>query len=268
MDTEDGNDDELVLTPPDGVEAQDGDSPADDSDGEESFEIELEGEEAQDEAPLVKKLREEIRERDKRLAALGKSAPASIEVGPEPTMESCDYDEDAFKAQWRDWNARKVEADNLAAEQARAQQAREMEDQKRLANYRAMAAALPVKDYEIAEQTVVSRLPEMSRAALLAYTDNPAKVVYALHRYPAMLERIADEPDPIKQIIMARELEGKLKVTTRKKPPAPEADTIQRGSAPMSQKTDQEEERLYKLAEKSGDWTEWTRYRRSKRRAA
>lgn len=266
MTDETANDDELLLTETEAE--QDFDATESDDEGEEEFTLELEGEVQEEEPPLVKKLREEIRERDKKLAAYSQVARPKVELGPKPTLVDFDFDEDAYELALDKWKDAKREAEQAEAENSRVQQLKELENQKRVAAYRAKAAALPVKDFEVAEQTVVSRLPEITQAALLAYTDDPAKMVYALAKHPQMLERIAAEPDPIKQIIMAREMEGKLKVTTRKKPPAPEAETIQRGSAPVSQQSDKEEERLYKLAEKSGDWTEWAKYRRSKRRAA
>lgn len=259
----DADEDDLVLTAPDD---QDGDTPGNEDEGEEEFSLELEGEVAEEEPSLVKKLRDEIRERDKKLAAIRGVEAEAPEIGPEPTLESCDFDDDAFKAKWKEWYAASQQAETVAAEKARRQQLKEAEDQQRLINYRAKAAALPVKDFAEAEQVVISRLPEISQAALLTYTDDPAKMVYALAKHPQMLEKIAAEPDPIKQIIMAREMEGKLKVTTRKKPPAPESESIQRGGAPVAVGEDKEEARLYKEAEKSGDWTAWTKYRRDKRR--
>lgn len=259
-------DDDLVLTPPEGMEDEAPDIDDDDSEGEEEFSLELEGEEQQEEPPLVKKLRDEIRERDKKLAAIRGVEPQVVDAGPEPTLESCDYDEDAFKAKWREWNAASQQAEAVAAERARAAQLKEAENQQRLINYRAKAAALPVKDFEAAEQVVISRLPEISQAVLLSYTDDPAKMVYALAKHPQMLERIAAEPDPIRQIIMAREMEGKLKVTTRKKPPAPESETIQRGGAPVAVNADKEEARLEKEAERTGDRTALIAYRRQRRK--
>lgn len=268
MTDETANDDDLVLTPPEGMEDE---APDVEDDSDEEFSLELEGEIQEEEPPLVKKLRDEIRERDKKLAAIRGIEAQAVELGPEPEFDDFWEAGDpaaAYKAALLEWTERKRKADEAAAEQARRQQLKEAEDQQRIINYRAKAAALPVKDFDVAEQAVVSRLPEITQAALLAYTDDPAKMVYALAKHPQMLEKIASEPDPIRQIIMAREMEGKLKVTTRKKPPAPEAETIQRGGAPVAPSSDKEEARLYKEAEKSGDWTAWTKYRREKRRAA
>lgn len=265
MTDETANDDELLLTETEAEE--DFDATESDDEGEEEFTLELEGEVQEEEPPLVKKLREEIRERDKKLAAIRGVETQMPDAGPEPTLESCDYDDDAFKAKWKEWFAASQKAEAAAAEREKAERLKEAENQQRLIAYRAKAAALPVKDFEVAEQTVVSRLPEITQAALLAYTDDPAKMVYALAKHPQMLERIAAETDPIRQIIMAREMEGKLKVTTRRKPPAPESQTIQRGSAPVSMSSDKEEARLEKLAEQTGDRTALIQYRRQKRAA-
>jgi hypothetical protein len=266
------DEDELVLTPPEGMEddepqARDPDTPEGD-DGEDEYSIELEGEEEQDETPLVKKLRDEIRERDKRLAAYQKPEAAKIEVGPKPTLESCDYDDERFEAALDAWKDLKSKADSAEAEAARAQQTREQEDQRRVIDYRAKAAALPVKDFDAAEATVVGVLPQYHQAALLAYTNDPAKLVYALAKHPLMLDKIANEPDPIKALKMAWDMERNLKVTTRKKPPAPEAETIQHGSAKPSAGSDKELDRLEKEADRTGDRSKLIAYRSSMKKAA
>ncbi|WP_343518100.1 hypothetical protein [Sphingomonas sp.] len=264
----DETDDELVLTPPEGMEEQPPEEPENAHSEEGEFSIELEGEVAEDETPLVKKLREEIRERDKRLAGYQRTEAPKIEVGPKPTLETCEWDEERYEAELDAWKDLKAKAETAEADAARAQQAKDQENQQRVIAYKAKAAALPVKDFAQAEAAVVSVLPDIHQAALLAYTNNPAQLVYALAKHPQMLDRIASEPDPIRAIILARELEGRLKVTTRAKPPAPEAETIQRSSASMTQTGDKEEERLRKKAEETGDYSALTLYKAQKKKAA
>lgn len=274
--TDHEDDDDLVLTPPEGMEIDepeddpDADTPEGDEDGEDEFTIELEGEEAQDETPLIKQLREQIRERDKRLSVYQKTEAPKIEVGPEPDMadDDVDYDQDKFKEKWRAWDERRRKAEAQESEQAQANAVREQENQRRLISYKAQAAALPVKDFDAAESAVVSALPEIHQSALLAYTDNPAKMVYALARHPQMLDKLANEPDPIKAIIMARDMERNLKVTQRKRPPAPESETIQRGSARPGLSSDKELERLEKEADRTGDRTKLIAYRSKMKKAA
>lgn len=260
--------DDLVLTPPEGMEDQDEAENDNPEEGEDEFSIDLEGEEAEDDTPLVKQLREQIRDRDKRLAVYQKTDVPKIEVGPKPTLDSCDYDEERYEAELDAWKDRKTKADSAEADAARANEMREQERQQLVINYRAKAAALPVKDFEAAEAVVVGALPEIHQSALLAYTDEPAKLVYALSKYPQMLNKLAGEPDVIKALKMAWNMERNLKVTTRKKPPAPEAETIQRSSVAMTQTTDKEEERLRAQAEKSGDYSALTRYKAAKKKAA
>lgn len=263
--------DDLILTPPEGMDDQDEAENGNPDEGEDEFSIEFEGEVAEDETPLVKKLREELRDRERQLATIRKSEAPKIEVGPKPDLDDFWHEGDpaaAFEKALVEWHDRKLKVETAEADASRAQQAREAEEQQRVINYRAKAAALPVKDFDVAEAAVVGALPQMHQSALLAYVDEPARLVYALYKHPQMLDKLAGEPDVIKALKMAWNMERNLKVTTRKKPPTPEAETIQRGSVAMTQTTDREEERLRAQAEKSGDYSALTRYKTSKKKAA
>lgn len=270
------DEDDLVLTPPEGMEADPedagdagiGDAGADNETGEgdDDFAVEFEGEDAgAEETPLVAKLRQEIRERDKRLAEYTRTAKPKIEVGEKPTLESCEYDEERYEAELDGWKERKRQAEAQEQEAERESQARAERDQRAFVNYRARAQTLPVKDFDQAEQIVVNALPELHSRALLHYTKDPAKLVYALSQNPAQMERIGNEPDVIKAILMMAELEGKMKVTTRKKPPAPESESIQHGSARPSAANDRHLEKLEAQAAKTGDRSAIAKYRYEQR---
>ena len=101
----DGEDDELLLdqqAPAEGEQQEDGEQGSDKSGDldESELEVTFDGEAApasgEGENGLVKHLREQIRERDKRLAELSKAQPQKIEVGEKPTLAGCDYDEERF----------------------------------------------------------------------------------------------------------------------------------------------------------------------------
>jgi hypothetical protein len=204
------------------------------AEAEDEFAIEIEGEEVIDEPPLVKQLRNEIRDRDRELAEHRKANQPKIELGTKPTLESCEWDEDRFEIELDAYKERERKIANQEQEAQKAAEVRNQTFQRSVANYRAKAAALPVKDFEQAEQALVATLPEIMQSALLMYAQDPAKVGYALYKHPAKLAQLSQETDPIKFVLAIHELERNLKVVNRKKPPAPESETIQRGSAPNS----------------------------------
>ncbi|QDZ07464.1 hypothetical protein FPZ24_08200 [Sphingomonas panacisoli] len=263
----DEQDDELLLT--DVAEEGDEQEAPETPDAEE-FVLELEGEEAGDEPPLVKKLRQEIRDRDRKLSEYAKPA-APIEVGPKPTLESCEYDEDKFEAALDAWKETKRASESQAEEQKKRQDAQQREFQDLQVKYQASRASLPIKqeEFDAADAAVRAALPEQVIMGLAKYVDNPAKVVAALGRYPAQLSKIADEPDMLKQIFMLRDLEKNVKTSTRTPPPPPERDTILRGSAPIAKKEgDPVGDKLLEKALKSGNMTEYNRHRKTLRAKA
>lgn len=187
---DDATDDVLLLDDPlpddatDDTGGDDGNeaAPGATEDADDEFAVEFEGEEPPAEVtPLVRTLRQQVRDRDRELSEYRKQAQPA-DPGEEPTLEGADWDEDKFKAAWRKWNDAKAEQ---ARRKSEAEQARDVENrelQRIHDNYRAKAAALPVKDYAAAEKAVAETLTDTQQKALVAYTDDPAKLVYALSR--------------------------------------------------------------------------------------
>lgn len=263
-------DEEIVLEAPETEGAED-EAPEDQEEPEgEEFSIEIDGEEAEEEPPLVKTLRQQIRDRDRELADHRKAAAPPIVVGDKPTLESCDWDEEKLETDLLAWHDRKRAAENQEADTAKAAEVRNQEFQRKALNYKAKLEALPLpaEQKEAAEKTVISALPELYQSAIVTYADDPAKVVVALARHPKKLEALAQETDPIKFILAMTALERNLKVVNRTRPPAAESDTVLRGSAPIAQGVDKEEQRLEKAANVSGDFSALFKYRRDKRKAA
>jgi hypothetical protein len=246
-------------------------TPADD--GEEEFSIEIDGEEADDEAPLVKTLRQEIRDRDRELAEHRKAQQPKIEVGEKPTLEGCDYDEEKFEADLTAWHDRKRAADSQEADASKQAEVRNQEFQRKATNYKVKLEALPLpaEQKAEAEKTVIDALPELLQSAIINYADDPAKVVVALAKHPAKLQQLAQEQDPIRFILAMKDLERNLKVVTKKKPPAPDAENVVSGSAAVSHNTDKEEQRLWKKYEQSNsnaDLDAYRSYQRERRKKA
>lgn len=265
----DDQEDELILDDEvDSAPPADEDSPAEPEAGEEEFAIELEGDEPEEEGtPLVRDLRQQLRSAQKELSEHRRASQPKIEVGKKPDLwEDCDGDPDKFEAELTAWNDRKRKAEEQDREAERAVEVRNQDYQRRFVNYRAKAAQLPVKDFEDAEKAVIAALPELLQSAVVSYADDPAKVVYALAKHPARLAALAQEADPIKFVLAMKDLERNLKVVNRKRPPSPEAETVQQGSAQLSG-GDKQEKKLEAEAARSGDRSKLIAYRAAKRAA-
>lgn len=256
------DDNELLLTDeaPEQQEAPEGD---------EELNIELDGE-PEEEPPLVKKLRAEIRDRDRRLSERASPPEQEIVVGDYPTLEACEYDEDKHREAVLAWNDRSRAADAQKTRRDQAERTQADEGRDLEVKYRASAAKLPVapERFQEADTAVRAALSTPIQAALAKYTADPAKVVLALHKYPARLAAITDEPDPILQLFMIRDIEKELKVTTRKPAPAPESETIQRGTASLSATADKQLAALEREASRTGDRSALIAYKASKKKAA
>jgi len=257
-------DTELEADEVEGLDEGEGDeAPEPDSDeGEETF-IGFEGEDEDEAAPasesessVIREMRRAMREKDRQIAELQRgNAPKPVELGPKPTLESCDYDEERFEAELTGWHTQKAKVDAQQAEAEAAAERQREEWRQRAKAYEADKAALGVAGYDEAETEVFSTLaPDVQ--ALILRTDKPAALVYALHRSPGKLEHLSklNLADAALQI---GEWKAGLKVTKRK---APEPDRPVMGKATAS--ADKTLERLEREAAKTGDRTALIRYRK------
>lgn len=242
---------------------QDDEVPEPDEDDEGETFIGFEGEEEDEAAPasesessVIRELRRANREAQRRIAELERgNAPKPVELGPKPTLESCEYDEERFEAALTDWHAQKskVEAQEREAEEAR--KATQAEWEARAKAYEADKSALGVAGYDEAEAEVFSVLPREIQALILR-TDKPAALVFALHRSPAKLETLS-KLNLADAALQLGEWKAGLKVTKRKTPNPDRPITGK--SAASSAKT---LERLEREAARTGDRTELIRYRK------
>ena len=223
------------------------DTPIDEQDAEpaetDEISIEIDGDEPVEDTPLIKQLRQRERDLARENAELKRGAAPKTppDPGKKPDLwEDCEGDPERYDREYDAWKDRKRAVEDFGRRQSEAQDARNHAFERTVATYRGKAAQLGVPDFANVETVVNSALPELLRNAVLQYADDPAKVVYALGKHPARLNALIAEGDPeaggdpIKFIIGIRDLERNLKVVNRRKPPEPEAETIQRGSAPLS----------------------------------
>lgn len=245
-DDDQGEDDDLVLT----IEGEAGEEAA----------------EAVPATGLVKHLREQIRERDKRLAALSQTAKP-IEVGPKPDLwDDCEGDADKFEAALLEWSERSAQAKKAQQAESQHAEALQTEWQNEHSTYQTQRAAIKLPDFEVAEAAVSQALTRDQQSALILAATNKAAVVAALGRSPARLAEIAKITNPIKFAVAVSKLEGSIKMVSRRKPA--EIDEPVRGGAPIASRVDKVEERLSAEASRTGDMTKLFAHQRKKREEA
>lgn len=257
-------------------DAGDGDSGEDDDDQDEVV-ISLDGEappqdDEDNKAPYwVRELRKSNRETQKenkelkaKIAELsGDNKP--VELGPKPTLESCDYDDAAYAEKLEQWFDAKKQADEQQREAQAAQERQAKEWQDTLDSYGEKKTQLKVRDFDDAEANVIDEFSETQRGVIIHAADNAAQLIYALGKSPKAREELSKIKDPVKFAFAAAKLETKLKVTTRKAATKPERTVS--GGGRSSGTTDSTLERLRAEAEKSGDYTKVRQYKKQKRSA-
>jgi hypothetical protein len=204
---------------------------------------------------LVRHLRNELREKTRRLKELEqKPAQESVaDIGPKPTLEAMDFDQDRYDAELLAWHEKKRAHDAQAAKMREAQEALERDYQAKQQSYAKAKGELKAKapDFEDAEDAVKSALSPVQQGILLQAADNPSVMVLALGRNASKLKDLAAIADPVKLAAAIAKLEVKLNVTTRKPPPA--EGRVNGASTGGNSQSDLDS--LRKEAQKSGDWT-------------
>ena len=252
---------ELLLT--EEVQPETPETPETDE-GEDAFTFGDESEPQDGDTNLVKHLRQQIREAHKRVAELEKSPkPQAVDPGPEPTLESCDYDEDKYRVAIREYDKKVAEASKPAADADAELQAQWQRERNR---YVEGKSKLGYPDVEDAEETVKAALSPAQQTALVLAAEDPAKMMYALYKNPARLAELAAETNPVKLAAKCAKLEGQLKMVKRRA--IPEIDTPERGSGQISKASaDKTLAKLEAEAERTGDRSKVIKYKRELRKA-
>jgi hypothetical protein len=213
----------------------------------------------------VRDVRKRNRELERENAALKKAqaSPVKIEMGPRPTLESCEYDEDRFADATETWLKQKAEAGQAETQALKAAENAQAAWQAEVAEYGQRKAKLERPDFDEVEDEVTSRLNHVQQAIIVKGKNHfdPAAMIYALGKNPQKLASLAAIEDPVEFAFVVAKLGGQLKVSTRRKAPEPEGTL--RGSASLSASTDAHLARLEREAERTGDRTKIVQYRRS-----
>lgn len=231
------------------------------------LEVSIEGESPppEQDSSVIRELRKAYREAEKERKRLREELEAvknpKQELGAKPTLESVDYDADAFEDALLKWNERKRQVEAAAAKQQETQAAAQRVYTERLNAYEADKRNLKADGIEEAEEAVKGTLNEVQQSILVRYSSRPAVLVKAIGSNPETAKRIAAISDPIEFAFAVRDLEAKVKITPRK-PPAPETRIASAGqSVPYEVRLKQ----LRDQADKTGNSTEVVRFMRAQK---
>ncbi len=263
---------------------QEGDTPSDETDPEGDEDDDsvvvtigdekpsIEDEEEKTAPKWVKDLRKQTKEQAKRIRELEQEAAAKAapviktpELGPKPTLEDSDWDAEDFEVKLTDWHERKRQVEQEKTKAVEQQEIQQKEWQGRLDTYAKAKTELKVRDFDDAESTVLNTLNQTQQGIIVQGADNSALVVYALGKNPAKAKELAGITDAVKFAFAIAKLEIQLKVQAKSKSAPPPEGKVRGGNAPVSGSVDSNLERLRADAEKSGDYSKVTAYRRAQK---
>lgn len=231
-----------------------------------------EEEEAAHAPEWVRDLRKNHRELVKRNRELEEQVKAKTEqatpaptLGAKPTLDGCDYDAEAFEAALATWYDQKRKVDEQKAKADADAKAQTDAWNAKLASYADAKSKLKVQDFDDAEATAQAALNPTQQGIILQGAEKPEMLIYALGKNPAKLKELSLITDPVKYAFAVAKLETQLKVTNRKAAPPPEK--VIQGTGSKAGAVDSTLERLRAEAEKTGDYTKVTAYKRQKRQA-
>lgn len=259
--------DEEQIEQPDDPEAPENEEPEQPEDaGEDDVLIGFGDDEiaAEQETPTIRQMREALKDKDRRIKELQGKVPAKV-LGPKPTMESLDFDEDKYDEAMAAWRALKAEVE---AEQAPAHTnvvAVQEEFNGDLVEYATQKTKLARPDFDTAETVVTTKLDPAQQSVLVMASKNKAALIYALGKSPEKLDALASITNPIKLAIAVSDLERSLKVQARRK--APEPEPRMRGSTPKGGGS-KAEARLAEVADKSGNASDLIKWRYEQKQRA
>lgn len=229
-----------------------------------------EEEEEQAAAPTwVKDLRKQHREAQKTIRELQaqlkkpEQAPNVPVLGKKPTLEDSDWDAEDFEQKLTDWHDRRRQIEQAEADKQKTEAKQKEEWEGRLSTYNTAKTTLKVRDFEEAEEQVSNLLNVTQQGIIIQGADNSALVVYALGKNPKKAAELAGITDAVKFAFAIAKLETQLKVQSKKTAPPPEGRVT--GTARVSGSVDSNLDRLRAEAEKTGDYSKVTAYRRAQK---
>lgn len=215
----------------------------------------------EEDSTVIRTLRKKLRETQKQLKEVSKAQEKKPDVlGPEPTLESCDMQEDRLKRELLEYHDRKreIEAKKKAEEEQQSQMQKQWDE--KVVTYTEKRKGFSRPDFEEKEQVVVDSLGDRRTAAIIDVCGNSVEMIYALGSNPEKLKHLAETNDVSYMFELGR-LSKEMKTITRKPTTTPER--VVTGDVPVtSGEQDKEHERLLAESQKTGDLKPLMDYRR------
>lgn len=194
-----------------------------------------------------------------------------IEVGAFPDLEDpgIDWDQDRLRVEQEKWHERNNAAKARAASQVKTAADRDRTIRDLDVSYRTSATRLGPKSTEVfeeADKEFRELFGEEAPIALAGLFKDPAKIVVALHKYPARREAILNEPDTTKRLLLIKEIEMALKApAVRKATARPETESIQTSASSVRRPVDKQAAKLLAEAGASGDIDKYRAWKKSQK---
>lgn len=245
-------------------------SASEEEEPEQEFSISIDGEESDEEVeeeentPVIRTLRRELREAKKELKRIAKEkeeASTATELPEMPKLVDFDYDDERFASAMEDWVLKKDQIEKQKRAEQEEREATQRAFEERQSGYNVRKKQLKAPDFDDAESVVDELLSVQQRGMLIDAAERPEHVVYALGKKPKLAAELAKQKNPVRFIAEIVRLEGKIKVGTTKKAPAPE----KRVSGSVASSSNKTLEQLREQAARTGDFTEVTKYKRQMR---
>ncbi len=197
----------------------------------------------------VKDLRKNNREKDKELRELRRqleqvqSRPTEQQpqqqtdvIPPKPTLESCEYDEEAFEQAITDWHEKKSRAEQQMQQKERQQQEYQQRFQQRVEDHKQRAAKLPVKDYQEMEEIVRAEVPDLHKEILIHCADEGSELIaYGLGKSQQLRQRVAAETDPIRAAFLLGQISKQVHLAPKPKKAIKPEPEVRGGGADAKQ---------------------------------
>ena len=266
-----GGGDDLEATELDTDQGEDEGTATEEDEAEPALVVSF-GDDEEDEAeatPVIRSMRQKLKDQKARIkeleqATVENKAVEAVQLGEKPTLESVDYDSDKFETALLEWNATKRDLDAKKTAKAEQQEAAQSRYMDRLDTYQKAKVSLGAKDFDDAEEVVRESLSTAQQSIIVANAKRPEILIYALGKNPDMLKGLASEQDLASFAFKLGQMESGMKVTGMSRKPTPEKRLKGGGTPPMGSGS-KKLEQLRTEAEKTGDYSKVTAYKKQMR---
>lgn len=194
-------------------------------------------------------------------ASGAENAPPVLMKKPKLDDDGIDYDSEKYEAELEKWYEKKREVETFEREREKEAESQQKSWNEKLESYNVAKGKIKVSDFDDAEEEVLGNLSSTQQGIIVSACDNPAMVVYALGKNPNRLKEISSIKDPIQFAVTISKLENSMKVTKKSPSVAPEKTVFGSAGKPVGT-ADKNLDRLRAEAEKTGDYTKVTQYKR------